>query len=319
MIEATVDGELYMEAPDTVIEVERPGVRCEFRSDGKGRLKVIAVTLPVPSDVAKDSHATFGPKPPEPNRAPPLTFHVGGDVDETARRHLLAIESMLSYATSDTNPLVAVDSWEAPASLVPETPEESGRVQAWAIAVSKSRKRREAAVTKQFLLDVVEGTSRYADLVEPMAFLRDGTNRQLDGEFIQAFYAFYFIIEGLYADGRSSETEILKRFSASKTFSSACDATVRSYFGSNTTRSKEVNVLRPLMVNYRCPETAEGLQRFLIRMRQQLHHFSRRSTKTQPHPFNQRAFEPLADVTRFVAKLSLELERKALDSKLQQG
>ncbi len=30
-----------------------------------------------------------------------------------------------------------------------------------------------------------------------MAFLRDGTNRQLDGEFIQAFYAYNFIIEGL--------------------------------------------------------------------------------------------------------------------------
>jgi hypothetical protein len=39
----------------------------------------------------------------------------------------------------------------------------------------------------------------------------------------------------------------------------------------------------------------------------------------QPHPFNQQAFEPLADVTRFVARLSLELEKEALDSKLQQG
>jgi hypothetical protein len=230
MIEAAVVGEMYMEAPDTVIEIERPGVRYEFRSDGTGRLTVIAVTVPVPPDVAKDSHATFGPTPPEPDRAPPLTFHVGGDVDETARRHLLAIESMLSYATSATNPLVAVDSWDAPVSLLPETPEEASRVQAFAIAVSKSRKRRQGTVTKTFLLDVVEGTSRYADLVEPMAFLRDGTNRQLDGELIQAFYAFYFIIEGLYADGRTSERKILNQFAASATFSSACEATVKSYF-----------------------------------------------------------------------------------------
>jgi hypothetical protein len=54
-------------------------------------------------------------------------------------------------------------------------------------------------------------------------------------------------------------------------------------------------------------------------MRQQLHHFSRRSTKLQPHPFNQQDFEPLADLTRFVAKLCLELERKALDREVGLG
>jgi hypothetical protein len=149
--------------------------------------------------------------------------------------------------------------------------------------------------------------------------VRNGTNRQVDGEFIQAFYAFYFIIEGLYADGRSSEQEILKQFSASEKLSAACHATIRSYFGPKTPRNKEVAVLRPLMSGYHCPETAEGLQRFLIRMRQQLHHFSRRSTKLQPHPFNQQAFKPLADLTRFVAKLCLELERQALDRKHQPG
>ena len=48
-------------------------------------------------------------------------------------------------------------------------------------------------------------------------------------------------------------------------------------------------------------------------MRQQLHHFSRRSTKLQPHPFNQQAFEPLADLTRLAAKLSIELEKQEID------
>lgn len=68
------------------------------------------------------------------------------------------------------------------------------------------------------------------------------------------------------------------------------------------------------MVSYSCSKTAEGLQRFLIRMRQQLHHFSRQSTKVQPHPFNQEAFEPMADLTRLVAILSIELEKRAIDS-----
>ena len=161
----------------------------------------------------------------------------------------------------------------------------------------------------------IEGTTRYGDLVESMSFMRDGTNRQLDGEFIQAFYAYYFIIEGLYAGGRSGEQEMMKQFAKSPIFCLVCEAAARSYFAAGTPRSEQIAVLRPLMVSYRCAETAEGLQRFLIRMRQQLHHFSRRSTKLQPHPFNQEAFEPLADLTRLVAKLAIEFELKEIDRK----
>ena len=237
-------------------------------------------------------------------------------MDEAARRSLQTIESVLSYATDDTNSLVKINAWEGATSLIPETPEESERVQAWGISVSKARERRPSTVTRDFLASVIEGTSRYEDLVESMAFFREGTNRQFDGEFIQAFYAFYFILEGLYAGGRSAESEIMKRFAKSRTFSTVCEASVKSYFGASTPRAGEVSVLRPLMASYSCDETATGLQRFLIRMRQQLHHFSRQSTKLQPHPFNQQAFEPLADLTRFVAKVSIEMEMKEIDTRL---
>jgi hypothetical protein len=258
-------------------------------------------------------HATFGPKPSDPRRAPPLTVHVDPAVDEAARRCLQAVESVLSYATDSGNPLVRINAWEGATSLIPEAPEEKERVQARGISVARTTQRRPATVTPRFLSDVIEKTSRYGDLVESMAFMRDGTNRLLDGEFIQAFYAYYFIIEGLYAAGRSGEQQIMKRFAKSQTFCSVCEATVSAYFGAGTPRSKEVAVLRPLMASYRCSETVDGLQRFLIRMRQQLHHFSRRSTKLQPHPFNQGAFAPLADLTRLVAKLALEFELKEID------
>ena len=183
-------------------------------------------------------HATFGAKPDDPHRAPPLTVHVDPAVDEAARRYLLAVESVLSYATDASNALVSVNAWGGATSLIPETPEEKERRQAWGISVSKSGQRRPAIVTPRFLTDVVEGINRYGDLVESMAFLRDGTNRQLDGEFIQAFYAYYFIIEGLYAGGRSSEQEIMRRLAKSRTFSTVCESAVKSYFAAGTPRAK---------------------------------------------------------------------------------
>ena len=288
-------------------------VRYEFRSDNKGRLNVIAVVLAAPPAAAATMHATFGAKPDDPHRAPPLTVHADPAVDVAARRYLLAVESVLSYAADASNALVSVDAWGGATSLIPETPQEKERVQAWGISVSTNGQRRPATVTPRFLTDVVEGTDRYGDLVESMAFLRDGTNRQLDGEFIQAFYAYYFIIEGLFADGRSSEQEIMKRFAKSRTFSTVCESAVGSYFAVGTPRAKEVSVLRPLMASYRCSETADGLQRFLIRMRQQLHHFLDRARSCSRTRSTSKAFEPLADLTRLVARLAIELEKQEID------
>ena len=135
--------------------------------------------------------------------------------------------------------------WEGATSLIPETPEENKRVQAWGISVSKSRQRRPATVTPRFLTDVIKGTARYGDLVESMAFLRDGTNRQLDGEFIQAFYAYYFIIEETVRRWALRRTgDRMKRFAKSRTFSTACEAAVKSYFATGSPRAKEVAVLR---------------------------------------------------------------------------
>lgn len=97
-IEAAVEGELYLEAPNAVVAIDRPGVRYEFRSDDERRVKVIAVVLAVPPAAAATMHATFGPKPDDVRRAPPLTVHIDPAVDDAARRYLLAVESVLSYA-----------------------------------------------------------------------------------------------------------------------------------------------------------------------------------------------------------------------------
>jgi hypothetical protein len=217
LIEAEVDGELRLEAPNGVVTIDYSDVRYEFRSDDTKRVSVIAVIVAVPPAAAATAHATFGPKPDDPHHAPPLMVDIDRDVDEAARRCLQTVESVLSYATDDTNPLVRINAWEGATTLIPETPEESERVQAWSVSVCSAKKRRASTVTSDFLSSVIEGTSRYGDLVESMAFFRDGTNRQFDGEFIQAFYAFYFILEGLYAGGRSAEPEILKWFAKSKT------------------------------------------------------------------------------------------------------
>ncbi len=179
-------------------------------------------------------------------------------------------------------------------SLIPETPEENERVQAWGISVSEGVQRRPVVLTRGVLTDVIEGTDRYGDLIEAMAFLRDGTNRRLDGEFIQAFYAYYFIIEGLYAGGRSSEQEIRKRVRQ------VANVLNRLRGGGHVLLRRRHATKGGLdsapadgqLSVQRKPPRAPALDSDAAAPSS----LSRQSTKLQPHPFNQQAFEPLADL-----------------------
>ena len=57
-IEAALEGELYLEAPNTVVAIDGFNLRFEFGSDENARVKCVSVVLPVPPSLAESMHAT---------------------------------------------------------------------------------------------------------------------------------------------------------------------------------------------------------------------------------------------------------------------
>ena len=311
-IRAKVEGLLFLDEPNSSVIAEADGVVFELTSDSQRRIHSVSVCLQVPPEAAKRMHASFGPKPSDPNCAPPLTIDVDPQVDDAAQRHLQTIESVMSFMAQN-HPLVRIRWSEGALSLVPENDEEQKRVQVEGFQISTSFPRLPTIVRLDFFQDVVSRASRYGDLVEPMAFLREGTNREADGDFIRAFYSYYFVLEGLYAQGRSNEHGVLAAFAKSVILTNVCTAVLNSFFRPGGPTDEDVKKLAPLLAAQKCDMTVEGLQRFLVRMRNQLHHFSRKSTRAQPHPFNQAAFTSVAHLAGFVATVALRLEQLKID------
>lgn len=115
-------------------------------------------------------------------------------------------------------------------------------------------------------------------------------------------YSHYFVIEGFFADGKTSERGVLKAFSSSEVFTGICEEALQQFFGTDYPDSKELRVLFELES---CQPDVSGLQKFLFRLRGRTHHYSGRSSKLQATPFNQEQF-------RCVALLGMYLSTSAI-------
>jgi hypothetical protein len=65
---------------------------------------------------------------------------------------------------------------------------------------------------------LVKGKDVFAPLVAPMAFYREGRTEFRLGRYIDAFFKFYFVIEGLFGNGQWRTDDVIRELSKSKVF-----------------------------------------------------------------------------------------------------
>ncbi len=145
------------------------------------------------------------------------------------------------------------------------------------------------------LAQVVAHTSVLRPLNVPMSFMREAKNEYASGRYINAFYNSYFILEGLFGDGKSREREIVPKFLQSPVFTKSAQELIDEIAqnndpGEGLTKDQLLNEFKI----YNQPLTVEGLTTFLVRTRGRLHHFSIKNTQTQGTPFNHFQFKRIA-------------------------
>ena len=269
-----------------------------FESDANGRLSFVTISTTIPPERAALTHATFGPQPTDPGIAPPLT--VNGDVQtlELLTSRVQEFESDLSFQTAA---LARVRWHEVEESLIPETEDERTRVQAWSVSVTKGSRRQPSILREDSFRKLINSAPRYRELVTLKSFCREAFNFLDNGQFVEAFNYYYYVIEDMFAAGKTSESQVLKAFESSASFRTVCESCWPSFVN---TATKQVFALEAFFVQVKCPMDAGGLPRFLFRMRGNLHHYSRRSTR-HANPFNQATFEPVALLAMHVARTAI--------------
>lgn len=134
------------------------------------------------------------------------------------------------------------------------------------------------------------------------SFWREGENEVHGGRFINAFYNFYFVLEGLYGNGQWNNDKLEAEFKGSNELKAWIDAYLAA--PQSEAHIEQVHQLLPEQKKLALP-THETLIELIIRTRNRLHHFSNDPKKPHGSPLNHDLYEGISMLVRFLAQKGL--------------
>jgi hypothetical protein len=197
--------------------------------------------------------------------------------------------------------------WESPmVEYLPETEKEKEQIEIPFYQVKRHRPEAESEISDQDLCQLIFGKSRYYLLNIPFSFFREGLNEFNSFRFINAFFNSYFVLEGLYGNGKTKNHAIKSEFKKSKEATENIQWIVDTY--PQRSEPQEIRNYRTLLEMLKRRNKAfdvDGIIELLVRTRGDLHHFQFHSNRQQASPLNQEEYEA-------IATLSLELAAGAI-------
>lgn len=177
---------------------------------------------------------------------------------------------------------------------IPENPEEKSLVEIPSFCISETvflERREDVNLTRIFY--AVAHRDKQKHLVLPLAFFREAENEYAANRYIYAFYNYYFFLEGLYGNGKTKNTLVLREFKSSADLTAAVQETIGEFTsGEMPIRHREM--LQEYLGSAGCDLSVDGILRLIVTMRGSLHHFSPHGPQTKGTPQNQAWLETLA-------------------------
>jgi hypothetical protein len=293
-VRAEVSGSVIIRQPFNLVVGD---IRTDFESDETGRLSAVVVSTEVRAD---DFKSTLGPGV----GLSKATITMNADSAATSRllKYLQSLEANLSFSSGSLKRI----HWDTPKQeRIPETDEERQYATVSSIGLSFKDPRPRVILLPNAATALVTASLKENDyLVVPKAFWHEAMNEYADRRYIQAYYNFYFVIEGLFGNGKSSEVAILKAFQQSAEMA----ALTRWALQFVQSKPSHWESLLQFYVDLGCTTDLEGTQRLLVRLRGSLHHYSIKSSKgrLQPNPLSQNGFLSPAWLAMCLATRALE-------------
>jgi hypothetical protein len=160
------------------------------------------------------------------------------------------------------------------------------------------------------LESVIEQLGRYSDLTVLISFFREGKYDFMNSRNINAFHNFYFVLEGLYGNGKSKNDHVMREF---LTNSEAVAAFTWGVGQMKAERKANFAKIIKHLQERNLPTTIESLIRRTVLMRGSLHHYNAKSSIPQGTPFNHRDYEPWAEYLLLTCIGAIEGEKRKRD------
>lgn len=225
------------------------------------------------------------------------------DVDKAIRDDLTSefhyLESMFAFPKAFLRKIY----WENPKQeFIPETEEEILKFKDSKVIGAKwevSYPSDYSILREDYFIELMLNRHKYADLMIPKVFFREGVNELKAFRYINAFYNFYFVIEDLYGEGKAKNEQVEGEFKKSNEFRLFVQWMIDNI--KNDDDRKHFNDISVYLKKYRKNFDVDGIIFIIIRVRGQLHHYSKKSTQIQGTPFNHYQFETFAYLMHGIA------------------
>lgn len=226
-----------------------------------------------------------------------LTVDVDQQFIESLKSLIQYIESILSFQFE----VKKIYLEEAERFFVPENEAERGKIDVMSYSLQKRPYPEQ--VRRLTLADfkaIIQRRSTYEPFKVVSLFHREGIREFSSFRYIQAFYNFYFVLEDLYLQGKTSKNEVIKRFKASQTFTkilqNLIDTAIKGHHSKN---------IQDFLMEEDLNFDVDGMIELIVDMRGNLHHYSGKSTKRKGTPLNQGDFESMAFLLMGLSQFSI--------------
>lgn len=288
------------------------GRSVEFGVGEDGLWTSVTVTAQI-SDMSKVKWGLEPVVPSFPNQGP-VNIHANFDPElyDQIRKDIQNLESSIALMF----PLRRIH-WESPTlNIIFESPQEQNRPDWSALMDFKPGrgKRAPARVKDDAFQSFALLSTRHSRIAVVLSFWREGSNEFEEGNFINAFYNFFFVLEGMYANGKFRTDAVLSEFSKNAELRESVDMFLKSGQPLN-----HIEQVTKMLTTRRMPTDATGMMKLIVYTRGDLHHFADNPNKIQPSLFQQDQFEGLASIMRFISRRALLNRMMAVNNSFPQG
>jgi hypothetical protein len=180
--------------------------------------------------------------------------------------------------------------WESSSVFVePETTEEASLVdiRQWEVIYTVGDP--ELTANREQLINIVALAGSCLPLATTLSFFREGATDSKTFRYISAFFNFYFVLEGLFGNGKTKNRDVEAEFKRSNELREAIALVVSRGF--EPTYGEDVSV-EDRLKGMNKPFDADGIIHMLVWMRGDLHHYVGDPRKGTP--LNQDRYQSLA-------------------------
>lgn len=282
----TVDSRAILEQP---ICCTNGAFQYEFIPGAKKTLEQIRITSQVPNPRAFQSKVE-----PGPTGGPKLNLKISHDPQLHSEMliQFQKLESVLAF----NGEIVERIKWDqAKEEVICESDEERAATDIFSVHMTEEYDRVPVRISQISLENIIGVKDSFDSLIVPMAFWREGLNDHHSFRYINAFFNFYFILEGLYGAGKTRNSDVEDQFAKSPEFRKDIEDQIQRYKADRRPYQREY-IQRMLSARSKQFDV-EGIIHLLVKTRGELHHFTNNPNRPQGNPFTHKAYQPLSHMT----------------------